>query len=101
MNFPNQAMQPTAGPALCALQFSIRFIERNDAFDTADRIQNMNLTGAKPRAVFRIIDCLIPVLVRGKRSSWHQHVFTLPLFGATEATIFSKRGLRFGQVHHS
>jgi hypothetical protein len=40
-------------------QFSIRLVERNDAFDIAARIENANLTGAKACAILRVIDCLI------------------------------------------
>jgi len=40
-------------------QLSIRLTERNRAFNFSGRIQNTNLTGAKARAVLRIIDCLI------------------------------------------
>jgi hypothetical protein len=42
---PNQTMQTDGWPALAfASQFSIRFAERNRAFDIAARIQNPNLS---------------------------------------------------------
>ena len=37
---------------------TIRFVERNGAFDIAARIQNLNLTQAKACAILSIIDCL-------------------------------------------
>ena len=41
-----------------ASQHSIRFTERNRAFDVSARIQNTNVTGAKARTALGIIDCL-------------------------------------------
>src|SRR5207249_400017 len=55
----NDSMQPTASRRYARSQLSIRLVERNRVFDIAAWIQNPNLTGAKARAVLRIIDCLI------------------------------------------
>jgi hypothetical protein len=42
-----------------ASKFSVRFAERNRALDSAARIENSNLAGAKTRSGFGVTDCLI------------------------------------------
>ena len=42
----------------CASQLSVRFGERNGAFDIASGVENTNFTGAEASAVLRVVNCL-------------------------------------------